>query len=245
MEKYEQSPEPRRLTIKELPPDERPRERLLAKGAEALTEAELLAIIIRDGTRRESALDLARRLLAESDNSLGGLSRKSIAELCKTHGIGPARAAQVKAALALGGRLAGPTLRRGQKFTSSEEVFAHFYQRLRSQKQECFYCMLLDVKNRVLREVEISKGGLSVALVNPRDVLQAAVAEAASAIIVVHNHPERRPRAERGRHPRDEAHPRSLRTDRHQAARSRDHRRGRLHEPGGAEETVADEEERN
>jgi len=192
VEKYERTedpPEARRLTIKELPPDERPRERLLAKGVEALTEAELLAIIIRDGTRRESALDLARRLLAESNNSLRDLSRKSIAELCRTHGIGPARAAQVKAALALGGRLAGSALRRGQKFTSSEEVFAHFYQRLRSQKQECFYCLLLDVKNRVLREVEISKGGLSVALVNPRDVLQAAVAEAASAIIVVHNHP--------------------------------------------------------
>jgi DNA repair protein RadC len=192
MEKYERredAEETRRLTIKELPPDERPRERLLAKGAEALTEAELLAIIIRDGTRRESALDLARRLLAESGNSLRELSEKTIAELCKTHGIGPARAAQVKAALALGGRLAGSTLRRGQKFTSSEEVYAHFYQRLRSQKQECFYCLLLDVKNRVLREVEIFKGGLSVSLVNPRDVLQVAVAEAASAIIVVHNHP--------------------------------------------------------
>jgi DNA repair protein RadC len=192
VEKYkraEESVEARRLTIKELPPDERPRERLLAKGAEALTEAELLAIIIRDGTRRESALDLARRLLAESNHSLRDLSGKSIVELCQTHGIGPARAAQVKAALALGGRLAGSTLRRGQKFTNSDEVFEHFYQRLRSQKQECFYCLLLDVKNRLLREVEISKGGLSVALVNPRDVLQAAVAEAASAIIVVHNHP--------------------------------------------------------
>jgi len=192
VEKYQRTEdlaEARRLTIKELPPDERPRERLLSKGVEALTEAELLAIIIRDGTRRESALDLARRLLAESGNSLRDLSRKSIAELCKTHGIGPARAAQIKAALALGGRLAGTPLGRGQKFTSSEEVYAHFYQRLRSQKQECFYCLLLDVKNRILREVEISKGGLSVALVNPRDVLQAAVAEAASAIIVVHNHP--------------------------------------------------------
>jgi len=188
-ERADKSAETRRLTIKELPATERPRERLIEKGPEALTEAELLAIIIRDGTRRESALDLARRLLAESHESLRELAEKSIAELCRTSGIGPARAAQVKAALALANRLASGPLRRGRKFTSSEDVFAHFYQRLRAEKQECFLCLLLDAKNRVLREKVISTGGLSVALVNPRDVLQAAVAEAASAVLVVHNHP--------------------------------------------------------
>lgn len=180
--------EPKRLTIKELPPDERPRERLLAKGAESLTDAELLAIIIRDGTRRESALDLARRLLHDF-GSLRQLRERSAAELCTVKGIGPARAAQVKAALALASRIGESTLRRGQRFTSSRVVFDCFYPRLRYLKKECFFCVLLDAKNRIQREVEISRGGLSAAMVNPREVLQAAVADAASAMILIHNHP--------------------------------------------------------
>ena len=180
--------EPKRLTLKELPPDERPRERLLEKGADALTEAELLAIIIRDGTRKESALDLARRLL-QKFGGLRDLSEKSIAELRTVSGIGPARAAQVKAALALATRLGSDALRPGRKFTNSNDVFTHFHPALRSEKQECFLCVLLDVKNRVLRHVKISTGGLSAAMVNPRDILKAAVAESASAIIVIHNHP--------------------------------------------------------
>ncbi len=180
--------EPKRLTIKELPEDERPRERLLHKGAESLTDAELLAIIIRDGTRKESALDLARRMLHKFGN-LRDLRERSIAELCSIKGIGPARAAQVKAALALASRIGENQLRRGQRFTSSKVVFDCFYPRMRYLKQECFFCVLLDAKNRIMREVEISRGGLSAAMVNPREVLQAAVADSASAMIVLHNHP--------------------------------------------------------
>ena len=179
---------PKRLTLKQLPPDERPRERLLAKGAAVLTDAELLAIIIRDGTRRESALDLARRLIHASGN-LRALSEKTVAELCEVPGIGPARAAQIKAALALAGRLNGASLRRGESFTGSAAVYEHFHPRLRYEKQECFIVLLLDTKNRVQRELEISKGGLSAAMVNPRDVLKDALREGASAMIVVHNHP--------------------------------------------------------
>lgn len=178
----------RRLTLKELPPEEQPRERLREKGPEALTNAELLAIIIRDGTRTESALDLARRLIKMSGD-LRQLSEKSVTELCRFKGIGPARAAQVKAALELAGRLGGNTLRPGSRFTGSKDVFDHFYHKLRRDKQERFLCILLDTKNRVLREVDISKGGLSSALVSPREVLRAAVAESAAGIILIHNHP--------------------------------------------------------
>ena len=180
--------EPRRLTLKELPPDERPRERLLSKGARALTEAELLAIIIRDGTRKESALDLARRLLFKF-GSLRNLRSRSAAELCKTNGIGPARAAQIMAALELAARVGGNTLEKGSSFTNSKAAFEHFHPKLRYENQECFLCVLLDTKNRVMKEVEISNGGLNAALINPRDILRAAVAEAASAVIVIHNHP--------------------------------------------------------
>jgi DNA repair protein RadC len=178
----------KRLTLKQLPPDERPRERLLAKGPGVLTDAELLAIIIRDGTRRESALDLARRLIL-SAGSLRTLSETPVRDLCKISGIGPARAAQIKAALALAGRLDGAQLRKGESFTGSSAVYEHFHPRLRYEKQECFLAVLMDTKNRVQREVEVSKGGLSAAMVNPRDVLKEALREGASAMIVVHNHP--------------------------------------------------------
>ncbi len=178
----------RRLTIKELPPDERPRERLIQKGSDALTDAELLAIIIRDGTPSESALDLARRLLAKF-GTLRDLRERSAAELCEMNGIGPARAAQVLAALTLADRIGEKTLARGEGFTNSRMVFEHFYSSLRYRKKECFLCVLLDVKNRVLREVEISTGGLSAAMVQPRDIMRHAVADSAAAVILVHNHP--------------------------------------------------------
>ena len=178
----------KRLTLKELPPDERPRERLLARGADALTDAELLAIIIRDGTRTESALDLARRLLA-TFGGLRDLLNRSPTEFQELNGIGPARAAQIAAALTIANRIGAARLTKGQGFTGSQEVFDHFYDRLRYEKRERFFCLLLDAKNRVIREADISAGGLSATIVEPRDILRAAVAESASAIILVHNHP--------------------------------------------------------
>lgn len=188
--------EGRRLTLKELPPDERPRERLIALGPGALTPAELLAIIIRDGTRRESALDLARRLLKEF-GTLREIRERSVAELSKVNGIGPARAAQVLAALALADRIGEQRLARGEGFTNSRMVFDHFHPRLRYEKQECFLCVLLDIKNRVVREVKISTGGLNAAMVQPRDILRAALAESASSVILVHNHPSGDPKPSR------------------------------------------------
>ncbi len=180
--------DPPRLTLKELPPDERPRERLLAKGADALTDAELLAIIIRDGTRKETALDLARRLLARF-GTLRDLRACSPSDLCAVNGIGPARAAQILAALALSSRINDTSLRRGVAFRASRDVFDLLHPRLRHEKQEIFLALLLDTRNRIQREIEISRGGLSAALVNPRDVLAPALTDKASALILVHNHP--------------------------------------------------------
>ncbi len=187
---------PRRLTLKELPADERPRERLIQQGADALTPAELLAIIIRDGTPRESALDIARRLL-KMFGGLRGLSEKSTAQLCEVKGIGPARAAQVQAALSLARRLGARTLSRGQQFTGAKDVFDHFYADLRYRKKERFLCVLLDVKNRVIREEVISDGGLTAAMLDPKELLRAAMAVSAAAIIVVHNHPSGDPQPSR------------------------------------------------
>jgi len=109
--------------------------------------------------------------------------------LCEVNGIGPARAAQVKAALAIAERVGKQALQKGNLFTHSQAVYEHFRQRLRYERQECIYCVLLDAKNRVQKEVDVSRGGLSTALAQPRDILRAAVTESAHAIILVHNHP--------------------------------------------------------
>ena len=178
----------RRPTIKDLPEDQRPRERLAQFGPDALTDAELLAIIIRDGTRKESAIQLAQRLLT-SFGGVRGMANRAVTELCEADGIGPAKACQMLAALALSRRLAEERLSKGVAFSKSHQVFRHFYSRLRGERQERFLCLLLDAKNRILREVTISTGGLTGSSVNPRDVFRHAITESASAVVFVHNHP--------------------------------------------------------
>ena len=178
----------RRPSIKDLPEDERPRERLIRHGPEALSDAELLAIIIRDGTPKESAVTLAKHLRARF-GSLEAISRLGIAELREIDGIGPAKAAQVKAAMELAKRLGGRVWKLGEKFKGSEQVFKHFDARMRDLKQEKFICMLLDTKNRLIKEVEVSRGGLSGSTVDVKTVFSHALRENASAVIFVHNHP--------------------------------------------------------
>jgi len=178
----------RRPSIKELPEDERPRERLIRHGPEAVSDAELLAIIIRDGTRKESAVALAKRLRAMF-GSLEAISMLGIAELCEIEGIGPAKAAQIKAAMEIAKRLGGHVWELGEKFKGSDQVFSHFDARMRDLKQEKFICMLLDTKNRLIKEVEISRGGLSGSMVDVKTVFGHAMRENASAVIFVHNHP--------------------------------------------------------
>jgi DNA repair protein RadC len=175
-------------TIKQLPEEDRPRERLLKHGGDVLSDAELLGILIGSGRGGESAIDLARRLLARY-GSLHDLSRRSPTELCQVSGIGPAKAAQIGAGLALARRLASASLAPGDKFTQSRQVFEHYHQRLRNLQQEAFCCLMLDTKNKFIRDKEVSRGGLESSPVNPRDVFTDAVRETASAVIFIHNHP--------------------------------------------------------
>lgn len=127
----------KRPTIKQLPEDERPRERLIKGGEEGLTDAELLGIIIRDGTPEYSAIDLARRLLTKYGD-FRNLGTKTISELCRVHGIGPAKAAQIKAAMAIARRFSTISLKPGDEFKRSQNIFAHFHEQLRDKKQETF-----------------------------------------------------------------------------------------------------------
>lgn len=176
--------------IKEWPADERPREKLLALGAEKLTDAELLALIIRTGDSgsKQSAVDLARALLRRF-GSLRQLSAASIAELCQQPGIGPAKAAEVQALFQIARRFADNRLQPGQAYRSSQDAFSHFHERLCDYRKEVFLALLLDSKNRLIREVQISEGSLNASIVHPREVFAPVLRESASAVLFVHNHP--------------------------------------------------------
>ncbi len=177
-------------TIKDWPEEDRPREKLLDKGAEALTDAELLAIILRTGNAStgESALDHARLLLKQF-GSLKGIDGAPIGELKAIKGIGPAKMAQLKAGLEIGRRLGQIKWEAGRSLRSSEDVFRHFRERLEKEKREIFYVVLLTNKNRKIREVKVSEGSLTASLVHPREVYNPVIRESAAAVIFVHNHP--------------------------------------------------------
>ncbi len=181
--------EKKRPTIKQLPAHERPRERLIQGGDEHLTDAELLGIIIRDGTQDYSAVDLAKKLLSVYGD-FRSLSSVSIRELCETKGIGPARAAQIKAALAIAKRFSATSMKPGQQFKHSNDIYEHFHERLRGKKQEVFLAVLLDNKNRIIKiESDVSAGSLTSSIVHPREAFNAAIRESAASVIFVHNHP--------------------------------------------------------
>jgi DNA repair protein RadC len=176
--------------IKDWPADERPREKLLAQGAETLTDAELLALIIRtgDSSSKNSAVDLARGLLTRF-GSLRQLSAASIGELTQQSGIGPAKAAEVQALFQIARRFGDRRLQPGQAYCSSNDAFLHFHERLCDYRKEVFVALLLDSKNRLVREVQISEGSLNASIVHPREVFAPVLRESASAVLFVHNHP--------------------------------------------------------
>jgi len=177
-----------RSTIKSLPEEERPRERLIHGGEDKLSDSELLAIIIRNGTPEASALELARALVSTYKN-FRQMSAASVADLCAVKGIGPAKAAQIKAALAIARRFSQEKLSPGKKFGGSRDVFEHFSELLRDEKKETFWAVLLDQKNQVIRVDPVSVGSLVESLVHPREVFRNAIRESAAAILFVHNHP--------------------------------------------------------
>jgi DNA repair protein RadC len=177
--------------IKEWPESDRPREKLLEKGPDALSNAELLAIILRtgDASTGQSALDYGRLLMTQFEDSLRRLEEASVQEICTIKGIGPAKATQIKAALEIGKRFAQEELKRGEPFRSSTEVFNHYREHLGGLKKEEFHVLLLDAKNRKIKDVRVSEGSLTSSLVHPREVFNPVIRESAAAVILVHNHP--------------------------------------------------------
>jgi DNA repair protein RadC len=176
------------LTIKELPLDGRPREKLKALGAAALSEAELLAIILRVGTQGESVVDLSNRLLV-TYGGLVGLSRVSFAELCGVHGLGEAKACQLKAALEMGRRLLLAQPEERLQVRSPADLAPLLILELGPLDQEVLRVILLNTKNQVVKIVDVYRGSLNSSLVRTAEVFKEAVRVNAAAIIVAHNHP--------------------------------------------------------
>lgn len=177
-----------RNSIPAWPEAERPRERLLREGVEVLSDAHLLAIVLRVGRQDSSAVQVAMELLHQLDG-LQGLANRGVEELCQIPGIGPAKAAQILAAIELGKRTLSTPLTTGLRITGSQDVFRHFYPRLRDLRREVFKAILLDAKHCVIRDMTVSEGSLTVSVVHPREVFNQAVRESAAAILFLHNHP--------------------------------------------------------
>lgn len=174
--------------LRDLPHEERPRERMMQYGAEALSHAELLAILLRTGTQQESALHLAQRILMQAGN-LRQLVDLSLEELMEIKGIGAAKALQLKAGIELGRRLAlsrhtlSPTIR------SPRDVSDLLSEQLRYLQKEHFVCLFLNTKNVVIAQETLSIGSLNAAVVHPREVFRAAIKCSSASIICAHNHP--------------------------------------------------------
>lgn len=176
-------------SIQELPRSERPRERLRALGAQSLSTAELLALVLNTGNRGRSAIALAVQLLAGVDGSLRRLSQRPVAALTAVEGIGLARAVSVHAVLELGRRLAAEAREEGMPLRAPRDVFHAFAPRLEDSPVEEFHVAVLDAQHRLERDVLVTRGILNSSLVHPREVFREAIAERAAAIILVHNHP--------------------------------------------------------
>ncbi len=178
----------RYLKIKELPEEERPRERLRKFGPDALSTAELLAIILRTGTRKQSALELAKHLLKKFGN-VKSLAKASLEELCEIDGIGSTKAIQIQAAFDIGKRFTRFREDEKPSIRSSRDVANLLSDEMRLYENECFKILLLNTKNQLIKVETISVGILNASLVHPREVFKAAIKANSASIIIVHNHP--------------------------------------------------------
>ena len=175
-------------SIKEWPQGDRPREKLLARGAGALSDAELLAILLRTGGRGMTAVDQARAVI-EQFGDFRHLATAGAGDLCSVKGLGPVKASQILAAIEIAKRYGEHEFKPGEAFRGSADVYAHFRERLAGERREHFYAVLLDNKHRKIKDVAVSLGSLTASIVHPRDVFVPVVREAAAAVIFVHNHP--------------------------------------------------------
>ncbi|SHJ82091.1 RadC family protein [Paramaledivibacter caminithermalis] len=181
------------LTIKRMPESERPREKLIRYGADTLSNSELLAILIRTGTKEHSALELANILLSHEDNGIRFLANSTIEELSKIKGIGKTKACQIIAAVELGNRLSRSLLEVKKRIKTPRDVTDMFINDMRFLEKEYFKVIFLNTKNEIITYETISIGSLNASIVHPREVFNRAIKKSSASIILLHNHPSGNP----------------------------------------------------
>jgi DNA repair protein RadC len=177
------------IAIKNWSEEDRPREKLIAKGREVLTDAELIAILLGTGFRDSTAVDVAKSLLKEAGNDLEKLAKLSVKQLSSIKGIGPAKAITIIAALELGRRRKFSDKQEFKKVTGSKDAYDYLFPYLADQPHEEFYVLLLSRANNITRHVKISQGGVAGTVVDNKMIFKPALEELASGIIICHNHP--------------------------------------------------------
>jgi len=177
------------LSIKDLSEEDRPREKLLQNGVSALSNAELLAIVLGSGNREQSAVDLAKEMLKKSDNDLNKFGRLTLSDLTQFKGVGEAKAIAVIATLELGRRRKLSEINKTESIKSSKDVFDLFNDTLSDLDYEEFWAVFLNRGNKILRKYKVSQGGLSGTVTDVRLIIKEAILQLSSGIILVHNHP--------------------------------------------------------
>ena len=178
------------IMVRDLPFDERPREKLMASGVACLSNVELLAILLRTGTKEHSVLRVAEQVLARyKDIGITAMMNMSVTELAAVHGVGAVKAATVLAALELGRRISQKAAEKVEIVHGPEDAAHYAMPRFRFEQREHFAVMLLNTKNHILGLTDVSVGSLSASVVHPREVFRAALRYAAAAMILIHNHP--------------------------------------------------------
>ena len=175
------------MTIQDMTLEERPREKMILNGAGSFTDAELLAILIRTGTKQFNAIQLGKAIIEKADN-IRYLQNITIEELESINGIGKTKAVQIKAALELGNRIASYKPAK-YKIKNPWDIYKYYMESLRYQYKEIFKVVLLNTKNEIITDVDISMGTLNSSLVHPREVFREAIRRSSNKIILLHNHP--------------------------------------------------------
>ncbi|MGL4796723.1 MAG: RadC family protein [Paraclostridium sp.] len=168
--------------------EERPREKMLTKGEKSLSNAELLAIILRTGTKKRSVLELANYIINKDSQGIRGLNDITIEELCEIDGIGLSKATQIKATLELGIRIASAKPNK-YKVTNPWDIYKYYMDGLRYLNKEIFKIILLNTKSEIICDVDVSIGTVNMSVVHPREVFREAIKRSSSKIILMHNHP--------------------------------------------------------
>ncbi len=176
------------MTIKKMAYNERPREKMLSKGEKYLSNAELLAILLRNGTKNKNAIELANYIINKDLQGIRYLKDVTIEELCEIEGIGLSKATQIKAALELGIRVASY---KPDKYAVKNpwDIYKYYMESLRYEMKEVFKVVLLNTKNEIITDIDVSVGTLNSSLVHPREVFREAIKRSTNKIILMHNHP--------------------------------------------------------